>query len=153
MDLQSTAQLLGNFGEFVGAFAVVVTLMYLALQVRHAHRSTKADISQRLNDEIAELNRDVYLNPEFAALVNRAYAKSTLEELEPEEQQRLGRYFATILNRGRQIYELSRDGIVEEQISITGNAFLEPFSQPADLPVHVAFGIEELVSRGLRSLR
>ena len=34
MDLMSISQLLGNFGEFVGAIAVVVTLAYLAVQVR-----------------------------------------------------------------------------------------------------------------------
>ena len=36
MDLLSTAQLLGNFGEFVGAIAVVVTLFYLAAQVKQS---------------------------------------------------------------------------------------------------------------------
>lgn len=34
MDLMSTAQLLGNLGEFLGAIAVVVTLVYLAVQIR-----------------------------------------------------------------------------------------------------------------------
>ena len=34
MDLMSTAQLLGNFGEFFGAIAVVATLVYLAFQIR-----------------------------------------------------------------------------------------------------------------------
>ena len=29
-------QILGNLGEFVGAFAVVATLIYLAIQVRHS---------------------------------------------------------------------------------------------------------------------
>ncbi len=33
-------QLLGNFGEFVGAIAVVATLAYLAVQIR---QNTKAD--------------------------------------------------------------------------------------------------------------
>ena len=32
MTLMETAQLMGNFGEFVGAFAVVATLFYLAVQ-------------------------------------------------------------------------------------------------------------------------
>jgi hypothetical protein len=31
MDLQAAAQLLGNFGEFVGAIAVVGTLIYLVI--------------------------------------------------------------------------------------------------------------------------
>jgi len=39
MDLMDTAQLLGNFGEFVGAIAVVVTLMYVALQIRQSTRA------------------------------------------------------------------------------------------------------------------
>ena len=36
MDLMSIAQLLGNFGEFLGLFAVVATLVYLAIQTRSA---------------------------------------------------------------------------------------------------------------------
>ena len=40
MDHQAFAQLLGNYGEFVGAIAVVVTLVYLAVQVRHSKAAT-----------------------------------------------------------------------------------------------------------------
>ena len=35
MDHQAFAQLLGNYGEFVGAIAVVVTLVYLAAHARY----------------------------------------------------------------------------------------------------------------------
>ena len=34
MDHQAFAQILGNYGEFVGAIAVVITLVYLSLQIR-----------------------------------------------------------------------------------------------------------------------
>ena len=44
MSLMETAQLLGNFGEFVGAIAVVVTLGYLAVQVRHSRAATETNI-------------------------------------------------------------------------------------------------------------
>ena len=43
MDHQAFAQLLGNYGEFVGAIAVVATLFYLALQVRHSREATEAN--------------------------------------------------------------------------------------------------------------
>jgi len=36
MDLMSTAQLLGNFGEFISSIAVLGTLIYLAIQIRHS---------------------------------------------------------------------------------------------------------------------
>ena len=39
MTLMETAQLLGNFGEFFGAIAVVATLGYLTVQIR---QNTKA---------------------------------------------------------------------------------------------------------------
>jgi hypothetical protein len=34
---------LGNLGEFIGAIAVVVTLFYLALQVKHSKEATEAN--------------------------------------------------------------------------------------------------------------
>ena len=42
MDLVTTAQLLGNFGEFVGAIAVVVTLIYVAIQLRQNTASVRS---------------------------------------------------------------------------------------------------------------
>lgn len=41
MDLQANAQILGNFGEFVGAIAVVVTLGYLTVHIKQNTRATK----------------------------------------------------------------------------------------------------------------
>jgi hypothetical protein len=41
MDHQAFAQLLGNYGEFVGAIAVVITLVYLSLQVRGAAKQVE----------------------------------------------------------------------------------------------------------------
>ncbi|MGD8416350.1 MAG: hypothetical protein PVH91_04780 [Pseudomonadales bacterium] len=43
MDHQAFAQMLGNYGEFLGAIAVVVTLVYLAIQVRHSKVATEAN--------------------------------------------------------------------------------------------------------------
>ena len=43
MDHQTFAQLLGNYGEFVGAIAVVATLAYLAVQVRQSNRIETAE--------------------------------------------------------------------------------------------------------------
>ena len=41
MDHQALAQLLGNYGEFLGAIAVVVTLIYLARQIRQSNRAAE----------------------------------------------------------------------------------------------------------------
>ena len=44
-----TIQMLGSLGEFVGAIAVVATLVYLAIQVRHSKEAMEANT--RLLDE------------------------------------------------------------------------------------------------------
>ena len=43
MDHLTFAQLLGNYGEFVGAIAVVFTLGYLAVQIRQSNRLENAE--------------------------------------------------------------------------------------------------------------
>ncbi len=43
MDHQAIAQMLGNYGEFVGAVAVVATLGYLAVQVRQSKHALDAN--------------------------------------------------------------------------------------------------------------
>ena len=54
MDLMEIIQLLGNLGEFLGAFAVFATLLYLAIQVRGAGRAAmfaavEANRAQRIS--------------------------------------------------------------------------------------------------------
>lgn len=59
MDHQAFAEMLGNYGEFVGAIAVVVTLGYLAVQVRHSKIST--DANTRVLEENRRLTRETML--------------------------------------------------------------------------------------------
>ena len=75
MDHQDFAQLLGNYGEFIGSIAVVFTLIYLAIQVRQntatihlsesAHRAT---IETELNNRFHELRRDLYADAELTRI-------------------------------------------------------------------------------------
>ena len=59
MDIQDVAQLLGNFGEFVGAIAVVGTLVYLAIQVKHSKVALEANT--RALDESKKLTRTDFM--------------------------------------------------------------------------------------------
>ena len=45
MDHVTFAQLLGNYGEFIGSVGVVVSLVYLAVQIRANTRTTRANAS------------------------------------------------------------------------------------------------------------
>ena len=66
MDLMSTAQLLGNFGEFVGAAAVVITLIYLTLQLRQNTNAIKSSSWQAIQDSEQRFDELLTRDPKLA---------------------------------------------------------------------------------------
>lgn len=48
MDVVEISELLGNFGEFLGAIAVFVTLLYLARQIQISNSISTSDASKEL---------------------------------------------------------------------------------------------------------
>ena len=71
MTLLDTAQLLGNFGEFFGAVAVVATLAYLALQIRQSNKIAQADAFARLIDGHVGHHRALNASPEASEAWSR----------------------------------------------------------------------------------
>jgi hypothetical protein len=59
---------LGNIGEFVAAAAVIVSLIYLAVQIRQNTRSVRAAALQDVIGGGASFVRDVYRDPELARI-------------------------------------------------------------------------------------
>lgn len=92
MNILELSELLGNWGEFIGAIAVVLTLIYLAVQVRQNSAQLKASVDamqvtayQDLMNRITELNRMRIESAEFAELSRRAVRDpSELSEIELE---------------------------------------------------------------------
>jgi hypothetical protein len=121
MTLMETAQLLRNFGEFVGPFAVVGTLAYLAVQVGHSGKSLdentraleqnrklpRADVLYRLSQRFDEIRYRSTENREIASIFVRG--NEDLSDLDHVDLQifrdRLGPFFNTHLNFHRMANE------------------------------------------------
>ncbi len=86
MDLQATAQLLGNLGEFFGSIAVFMTLAYLAIQVRQARNAANyAAIQENRAQRIAQFRYDRD-SPYLPGIIAKMDAG---EALTPEEKTRV----------------------------------------------------------------
>jgi hypothetical protein len=84
MDLQAIAQLLGAFGEFIGAIAVVATLGYLAIQIRQNAKGMEA--SRR--HELAKADQDGLLGMAAHAVVIAKMNQEALPQWDsPAEEQ------------------------------------------------------------------
>ena len=71
MDLMDVAQLLGNFGEFFGAIAVVATLGYLAVQVRQNTRSVRAATYQAFSESYGDFRTLLVKDERLGALFGK----------------------------------------------------------------------------------
>ncbi len=96
MNLMDVSQMLGNFGEFVGAIGVEITLAYLAVQIRHNTRATHAASHQAITDSLNQGNYAMAQDAELAQIfVTGKVGRGSLTEA---EQQRLDSYLLALFH-------------------------------------------------------
>ena len=151
MDFMDTAQLLGNLGEFVGAIAVVVTLAYLAVQVRQSNHAAQSSAVQSFFDSFSSVTVEPSKNIEFVQLLRRGF--STWDELTKDEQAQMHLYWSDYASKLHMGFRLFKRGVLDEGSYIGWETFFLAALQtpgvrawwnamstmlPADLTAHVA---------------
>ncbi len=120
---------LGNLGEFVSGLAVVISLLYLAVQIRQNTRSLRAGAHQSITSHIAELNRTIVENAEVARLME--VGLRDLMALSPEDRRRFNAYNSARFRHYDNLYYQYRAGTLEEsQWSGLRNLLRFHLSQP-----------------------
>ncbi len=92
-----TLEDLGNIGEFIGAIAVVLSLVYLAVQIRQNTNAVRSGTHQATLDAAQRINNALMQYPEFASLLVKA--NTDYESLTRDERVRFAafadQYFET----------------------------------------------------------
>ena len=107
-----TFQDLGSIGEFVAAIATLVTLAYLAVQIRQntAQQRIEASVSvQHGQNSVVALLQD--------PLMQRAYAVTAEHGLRAavEDRSRATNFVIQYLNHFQIVYDLHQDGILDRE--------------------------------------
>ena len=121
MDHQEFAQLLGNYGEFIGSIAILVTLGYLAVQVRQNTRALEEGQRIALTenyiarvDQIAVSSRELALSNDLGEILARGREQG-IGSLLPEERPRYRSWLVAQLHRvDSQFYQLQK-GLLDEE--------------------------------------
>ena len=122
MDHQIFAQLLGNYGEFVGAVGVVITLGYLAVQIKQNRTQTQSQIEQSLYEQWQTPAKIMADSPQLADLFCRGQkSRSALTEA---EQMQFDMFCSLGINTVEFAFRLSEDADTDPDgptwISIAG---------------------------------
>jgi hypothetical protein len=75
---------IGAMGEVLGAFAVVVTLLYLARETRKNAQAIDATSTREAANQLSEWHREAARDPELKRIVMRSISLDTAE-YSPEE--------------------------------------------------------------------
>jgi hypothetical protein len=72
MDLHGMAALLGNFGEFFGAIAVLATLIYLGIQIRQNKDAIEIDSTRTIIQDFQSIWVTLGADADFTRVIRRA---------------------------------------------------------------------------------
>jgi hypothetical protein len=89
-------------GQVVGALAVVISLIYLASQVRSSARETRRAAMRSTVDAITRLARDATNNADLAELRNRGFRD--FESLEDTDRARFSSYMHSTFRVAEDVY-------------------------------------------------
>ena len=107
-----TIQDWGSIGEVVGAFAVIVSLLYLAIQVRQNIASERSARVSDIAEPLAEFTGQLGQDPTLARLHVRGFAEI---QLDSSERIQRGFLMLSIMRKLENGFAQYRLGIVNQQ--------------------------------------
>ena len=110
MNLEQLSQL----GEFVGGIAVIISLIYLALQVRSNTVAQRSDIEARALERLGSMQHEMAANSELTTLHNRAMAD--IYSLDFNERVRITWWLTEYFSAMEFLHDQHRRGSVSEGI-------------------------------------
>jgi len=109
-----TIQDLGSLGELIAALATILTLLYLAVQIRNNTKATRASTSLSVNDSLTTINNALRSDSEFTDIWLRGC--HDLASLNDVERVRFITHALEILYLTQYIYELEQQELADAHI-------------------------------------
>lgn len=96
---------IGAIGEVVGAVAVVISIIYLALQIRQSGRIGRFTAHQTLSESLSSIMEPFYSDPELNHIWQ--LAEETPEQMTPEQREQFGLVLYSVFGNFYNAYLLS----------------------------------------------
>jgi hypothetical protein len=105
---------LGSLGEFISGLAVVVTLIYLALQIRHNTRAVRSSMHQDMIESTLRIAESLSDNENVGRIVLKA--DEDYENLTREERIRFEAYAERVFSNFESVFYSYRNSMIEEDL-------------------------------------
>ena len=102
---------IGAIGEILGAIAVFVSLVYLAIQTKSNTKALRSSAFHQVRESFSEVSLSMVEDTSLAILVNRAISNDP--GLNAEEIIRYNYFLTTFVRRGESAYFQSSEGTLQ----------------------------------------
>jgi hypothetical protein len=116
---------LAAWGAFLGGIAVVVSLIYLASQIRQNSRLLRVSATVALGESDTELMKMAVEDPEVWRILLEGYENR--DALPPPEKIRLDAYLDMMIRAFQRNYFIAQDGVMKTALwegDVRGNAWV-----------------------------
>lgn len=133
---------LANVGEILGGLAVLVSIIYLILEVRRNTRTARSAAAWNATVTLAELCEGLSHNRELSALIIRSLDEDARpEDLTPEEFAEFLMFFRSVFFKYEAQWYLWKEGTLTDEMWENRRSWAKSF---VSLPVPASFwGIEK----------
>jgi len=105
---------LGTIGEIISSIGVIVSLVYLAVQIRKNTETERTSTYQSVVSDFGSLNRTMASNAELSCLYVKAMEK--FGDLDSDEKARVSQLFFATFHYFENMYYQYRKGYLEEDV-------------------------------------
>ena len=105
---------LGSLGELLGSLAVLVSLVYLALQIRRSTEAARTSTYQSVVSDFGALNREMASTPDLAMLF--ANALEDYKSLSASEKARVSQLYFAVFHYFENMYYQYQKGYLEPDV-------------------------------------
>jgi hypothetical protein len=106
-------QLVGVFAEVVGAVAVVVTILFLVVEIKNSRNATQSNSLDVLTAGFSDINYNIIGDSEFAAIWETGL--SSPDKLDSQETIRLSLYMQCYMNHYTALWKYHELGVLPNE--------------------------------------
>lgn len=120
---------IGNIAEAIAAVGVILSLVYVAVQIRQNTQAIRAASYQGLAEGVAEFQTILIENEDFARIYVQALEDPS--KLNPEEQMRFDTYIGNFFTKVDVAVDLYKRGMIDDKAMIPYTRYvMYMFEQP-----------------------
>jgi hypothetical protein len=110
MNIESMA----NYADVVGGTAVIVSLIYVGIQIRRNTASSKSQANQSVHESLANVSLEIAKDPDLSNFTRKGMI--AFEELTEEEKFRFVLLMVTLFRRFENIFYQYQKGFLEKEL-------------------------------------